>query len=203
MAYYIWSEEQFPGSAASGRQHEYAQVIGLTILIPEKHWLKLESRYTEGRRHDDWQDRQGHAGVHVAEDVAAALEEKYGFRGLISTEEEPGTTQARALQATAKQRNEVWRRTVVEDFLAQRRAAEVGRPGRLLPNAYETECFTVLGITIPNTVDAMRTAQAPPIVNVTISREQIAAADKAVPADVMAAASARTAGEPPAAKGGR
>lgn len=211
MAMYLWSEEQFPGSTASGRKHEYLQVLGgIIVLVPAaQRWVKLDARYQTPRRHDDWKDLQGHVETHAADEVAEAVVNTYGFRGIVVTEEEPGTEKSKALIAQAKATNLKWRQSVVEDFMSQRKAAELGRPGRLAPTAYEEECFTVLGIQIPSTVESMRTAQAPPVIQVNITPEQLrAAANKAVPTSedepvvVGTTQTRRSPGEAPV-KGGR
>src|SRR5690348_951679 len=139
MAFYLYSPEAFPDKPG-GRSYEFIEVLGQRITIAAKSWQKLENRY-EIFRHEDWQDKQGHHYLIFPDEVAKAINEKYGHRGVFVTELKPDSPEAAKLVKEAEATNLNWRRKVVENFETQLAKVRLGKPGRTDLTPYETECY--------------------------------------------------------------
>lgn len=148
MAYFVYSPESFPGDYKNGRMHEYAQVLGHQVILEGNAWTKLNPRYST-RRFTSYLDETGEELTFLADEIGKALGEKYGYRGVVVTEHQPGSPESLALVALAQEANKKFREAVCLEFEKGRYHAQMTGFGRLAPTLYEIECYKSLGRDIP------------------------------------------------------
>jgi hypothetical protein len=166
MAFYLYSPEAFP-SKKGGRPHEYIEALGQSFSVEAKSWTKLKGRYTIFR-HEDWQDEQGHTYPVFPEELAKEINEKYKHRGVFVTEEAPTSDKAKELVKKAHKRSLKWRQEVVENFESNIARVRMGKPGRTDPTPYESECYHALGLSVPSSIDGLKSQAQPQQPNVMV-----------------------------------
>jgi hypothetical protein len=164
--FYIYSSESLPNPALMGKpgytpDGEYIQHGGFRIgLLPAGEWMVLPTR-VPNIRHRDWLDRAGTKEMIYLEDIAPAIRTKTEMRGVILIDHEPAPEEKKALEKKSKDLNLAWRMKCVEWYENQVREKEVTGHGRTTPTPYEDECYTILGLTKPYSVEAMRAQRHP------------------------------------------
>lgn len=165
MAIWIYSAEAFPGT--NGRNAEYIQVLGHTIVVPARQWVKLQTRYerpywTDYRHRGEGSTNKavGHASreVFVNDEVAAEIVARYGFRGVVMSEDDPAvkTLKCEKLVATAETQNHKWREHIIARFENERKQRSLTGHGRLEPTPYELECYRECGLPEPGSIDEIK-----------------------------------------------
>lgn len=165
MAYYIYSTEGLPNEklmTPSGRGYtpEYIRWAGMTLVVPEKKWQKLPDEFTTVI-HRDWRDKQGMELQIPVKKFKGIIDGQYAERGVIFLDHEPTEVEKRKLEALSDELNRKWRAKAIEWYEAQRQEKMSGNPGRLWPTAYEQECYEVLGVEKPYSVEAFKALREP------------------------------------------
>lgn len=164
MPHYIYSSETLPNPAMFGKAGytpEWFIWNGIQLPILNKgEWLKLPDNFYN-LIHKDWRDKNG-TRQHVAmEEIAKALNARWGRRGVICMDHEPTAAEKLVLEAQSAETNLAFRMTIVEGYENAVREREVTGKGRTTPTPYEDECYTLLGLTKPYSVEAMRAQRHP------------------------------------------
>ena len=163
MSWFAYSPEAIPSGNLAGKPGYTPETLrwnGISIILKEKEWTKFPDNFYYVR-HKDWKDKQG-TREHVAgEDIMASLKVRANERGVIMLDHEPTTQEKRELEKQAADANLAFRMRVVEEYENAVREKEVTGHGRTKPTPYEDECYSMLGLTKPYSVEAMRAQRHP------------------------------------------
>jgi hypothetical protein len=164
MAYWLYSAESFPNQAMLGKPGytpEYLAHAGVQLAPVEKEkWTSLPTNWIIVK-HRDWMDRRGTPERVLTEDIAKAIANKQAGRGLVILDHEPTPDERKRLEKECADANMAFRMKAVEWYENQVREKEVTGHGRTNPTPYEDECYTILGLTKPYSVEAMRAQRHP------------------------------------------
>lgn len=164
MSYWMFSPESLPNDKLQGKPGytpEFLMHAGVSLgQVKAGEWVKLPDGYSN-IRHADWRDKKGSEEYTPASRVIKALEARFKSRGIVFIDHEPSRTEREALEKEAKDINLVYRMSCVEQYEAQVREKEVTGHGRTQPTPYEDQCYSVLGLTKPYSVEAMRAQRHP------------------------------------------
>ena len=164
MSIFVYSHESIPNENLMGKPSytpEWLQYAGITLPpleadkwmeIPENHYFKY---------HKDWTDKRGTREHVEGSAVVKVLAARFEKRGVIFLDHEPSKTEKEVLALKSKQANMAFRMSCVEFYENQVREKEVTGHGRTQPTAYEDECYSILAITKPYSVEAMRAQRHP------------------------------------------
>lgn len=164
MANWIYSIESFPSDARKG---DYVQVTGIQVIIPAGTWMKLEPKYERywwtdfrhrGAGSTNEAKSRARKDVYSSDDIADSIMAKYNGFGIVRMDEDP-TTHAHKrekLEAEAKVANDRYRSYVVARFEDERKTRQLTGRGRMEPTAYELECYRVLGMPEPGTLEGIK-----------------------------------------------
>ena len=97
----------------------------------------------------------------AGDDLFDRLRKRFENRGLVFLDHEPTIVEKVELEKDAYQKNLAFRMTIVEGYENAVREKEVTGKGRTTPTPYEDECYSVLGLTKPYSVEAMRAQRHP------------------------------------------
>jgi hypothetical protein len=164
MPHFIYSPEELPNTAMlgkSGYTPEWFIWNGVQLPVLNKgQWVKLPDNFYN-TIHKDWRDRG--TRTHIAmEDIARQINGgRYGARGVVCMDHEPTAAEKVAIEASSAEKNMAFRMTIVEGYENAVREREITGKGRSMPTPYEDECYTILGLTKPYSVEAMRAARHP------------------------------------------
>jgi hypothetical protein len=164
--WYIYSHESLPDPDLMGvpgytPDGEYIKHGGFSVgMMPEKAWMALPSRIPT-IRHYDWTDRAGHKEFIYMEDIAPAIRTKFGKRGVVLLDHEPSEAEKKAVSADCEKLSLAFRMSQVEWYENQVREKEVTGTGRTKPTPYEDKCYSILGLTKPYSVEALRAQRHP------------------------------------------
>lgn len=163
MSWFLYSAEGLPSKTLQGKPRYTPEIPmwgGISLNLPEKEWTKFpENFYTT--RHKDWRDRQGTRDHVAGEDLFKALKGRFSGRGIIFLDHEPTDEERALLEKEAHDTNLAYRMTCIEQYEAAVREKEVTGHGRTTPTPYEDECYSILGLTKPYSVEAMRAQRHP------------------------------------------
>jgi len=164
MAYWLYSAESFPNQEMMGKPGytpEYLSHSGIQLgPIEKEKWTQLPSNWTNVK-HRDWMDRRGTPERVLAEDLVKTIASKHGGRGLVILDHEPDAKEKESVAKRCADANMAFRMKAVEWYEGQVREKEVTGHGRTSPTPYEDECYTILGLTKPYSVEAMRAQRHP------------------------------------------
>lgn len=163
MSYYIYSEEAFPNEELQGKpgySPERLMHAGIQLAVHAKTWTKLPDRFSSVR-HKDWVNRAGERYIVTIEDIVKPLEARFGNRGVIFLDHEPSAHEKAKFEHEAHEANLAYRMAAVEWYENQRHEKEVSGTGRTRPTPYEDQCYQILGLTKPYSVEAMRAQRHP------------------------------------------
>lgn len=164
MPFYIYSSENLPNNDLSDKPGYSPETFtwgGVTLppLQAEK-WLKQPELFHTIRR-ADWTDKQGRKDYTTGEEYFKVLKTRWGGRGVIILDHEPSAEEKVSVAAKSKAANLAYRMTVIERYEHQIRDREITGIGRTQPTPYEDECYSILGLTKPYSVEAMRAQRHP------------------------------------------
>jgi hypothetical protein len=174
MAVYIYSVESFPGTDANGRKADFLQALGHQIILHGGHWTKLAPKY-EWPYFTDFQQRgSGPTNKAIAwaskvvtlpEEIAERLTVQHGHRGIVYLQSDPedNPKRTRDIEAKAKEANTRWREFVIEQYENNRKLRQLTGTGRIVPSLYELECYEVLGLARPGSIDEIKAAKSPTV----------------------------------------
>lgn len=165
MAYWIYSSESLPNPEMMGRpgynpDNDYIRWHGvhLGVVLKDK-WTKLPDFFTSYRR-ASWRSPKEEYEVPIRVFKPMIESSRFAEKGVIILDHEPTPAERETLQARSRAANMAFRMKVVENF-EQERTAAIGRQGRLNAGPYENECYEILGIVKPYSVEAMRAQRHP------------------------------------------
>jgi hypothetical protein len=145
----------------AGYTPEYVAHAGVQLgPIDEKKWVELPTSWTNVT-HRDWMDRKGTRERILAEDIIKTITNRFAGRGLVILDHEPSAKEREKIEKDAADANVAFRMKAVEWYENQVREKEVTGYGRTTPTPYEDECYTMLGLTKPYSVEAMRAQRHP------------------------------------------
>lgn len=163
MSYWLYSVESFPNAelqGKSGYSPEYLMHAGIQLTLQAKTWTKLPDRFSSVR-HKDWANRAGERYIVTVEDIIKPLEARFASRGVIFLDHEPSAAEKAKYEKEAHEVNLAHRMAAVEWYENQRHEKEVTGQGRTRPTPYEDQCYQILGLTKPYSVEAMRAQRHP------------------------------------------
>jgi hypothetical protein len=160
MAWAVYSMEDFPKwDADNGCMADYKQALGVQVVLKAETWTRLEDFYKHVR-YESWVDAagDGRESIVTGREVAQRLQGDFWTVGIMAADIDKISDEDRQkIEATAKQNNLKKRRMFVDRFEEQFRTKMQGGPGRWLPNPYEADCYRVLGLKPPDTVQKQET----------------------------------------------
>jgi len=164
MAYFMFSPESIPNPVLIGKggySPEWLMHAGISLgQVEGDKWVKLQEGYSN-TKHKDWRDKAGTEEYIPASRLVKALEARFGARGVIFIDHAPSKDEREEIEKKAKDANVAWRMRCIEQYEAQVREREVTGHGRTSPTPYEDECYSMLGVTKPYSVEAMRAQRHP------------------------------------------
>jgi hypothetical protein len=166
MAYFIYSSETLPNPKLMGKpgytpDAERIAHAGFSIgQLDAGKWTALPN-YIKTLHHRDWLDKRGTEGRVYMDDVAKAIKSKFEGRGVMILDHEPTDEEKKEVERRSQELNLAWRMQCVEWYENQVREKEVTGKGRTSPTPYEDECYTILKLTKPYSVEAMRAQRHP------------------------------------------
>jgi hypothetical protein len=159
----MYSVESFPHEGLIGKPGytpEYAAHSGVQLTVKGGEWSELPNRWTNVT-HRDWMDKRGTRENILAEDITKAITSRFASRGFVILDHEPSAKEKEKIEKEAAEANLAHRMKAVEWYENQVREKEVTGHGRTHPTPYEDECYTILGLTKPYSVEAMRAQRHP------------------------------------------
>jgi len=163
MSYWLYSVESFPHQdliGKAGYTPEYLQHSGIQLTVKGGEWMELPSNWTNVM-HRDWMDRKGTRERILVEDIVKAVVASKPGRGLVILDHEPSASEKAKVEKQAEEANRAHRMKAVEWYENQVTEKQVTGHGRTNPTPYEDECYTLLGLTKPYSVEAMRAQRHP------------------------------------------
>lgn len=166
MAWYIYSSEALPNPELMGKpgyapDGEYIRCAGMTLPpLPKAQWLKLQETFRT-RTHSSWVDRAGSDIEIPISRFKGVVDGQFSKRGVILLDHEPTAAEKKSLEAVSQELNMEWRKEVIDGYEQQVRDRETTGHGRTRPTPYEDECYELLGIPKPYSVDAFKAQRMP------------------------------------------
>jgi hypothetical protein len=164
MAFWIYSSENLPNQEYFGKPGytpEWFMWNGIQLpIVNAGEWMKLPDNFYT-LRHRDWRDKSGVREHVSAAELTARLTGRWGSRGVVVLDHEPTKEEKARIAGESKDANLAFRMRVVEEYENAVREREVTGIGRTRPTPYEDECYTLLGLTKPYSVEAMRAQRHP------------------------------------------
>ncbi len=165
MSYTIFSSEALPNPEMLGKPRytpdgSYIRWGGVALpFIPKGQWMKLpDSLSTISRQ--DWKDRQGREVEIPMRRFKPVVDSQFAELGVIMLDHEPDEKEKLALEKVSNELNLKWRKKQIEFFENQRDVAKA-RQGVYDPSPYIDECYEVLKLDKPYTVDALQALRDP------------------------------------------
>jgi hypothetical protein len=165
MAYHIYSSEALPNPKFLGKPRytpdaSYIRWGGIALpFVPEKQWMKLADSFTTVQR-SDWKDRQGKEVEISIRKFMPVVTSQFAELGVIMLDHEPDEKEKAALEPVSRDLNLKWRKKQIEFFESQRDMAKA-RQGVYDPSPYVDECYEVLKMEKPYSVDALQALRDP------------------------------------------
>lgn len=168
MSWYIYSSEALPNPEMMGKPRytpdsEYIKVQGIALpLIPKGKWMELPDEFTTIRR-SDWKDKQGTeviVPIKRFKPIVESVERGFAERGVIMLDHEPSEAEKKRLEALSFELNMKFRKRQVEFYENQRQIA-LARQGTYDPTPYVDECYEMLGMKKPYSVEALQAQRDP------------------------------------------
>ncbi len=165
MSWYVYSPEDLPNPAMMGRPFYTPEYIALNGFqfppLKKGEWTQLPNTYST-LRHRDWVDKQGAKDtVFIDEDFIQRLRDQgWEARGFIFMDHKPSQVEAHQAQVESKRLNDVFRQRRIDDFEHEAKAREM-RGAYVQPLPYVEECYEILGIAKPYSVEALKAQRQP------------------------------------------
>lgn len=163
MPWYTFSVESLPNPEMIGKggyTPETFMHAGVSINIQKGYWEKHpDSFYT--MRHKDWRDKAGTREHVSGDEIQKVMSARYGVRGVIVIDHEPNGPERKELEALSQELNLKFRTGCVDWYEQQVREKEVTGQGRTRPTPYEDECYSILGLSKPYSVEAFKAQRNP------------------------------------------
>jgi hypothetical protein len=166
VSYWIFSSEALPNPEMLGRpgytpDSEYIRFGGIALPnIPKNKWMELPDSFTTIRR-QDWKDKHGQEVDIPVRKFKGVIDGRFAERGVVFLDHEPTDYEKQVLKKASEELNMAWRRQCIQWYEDQVREKEVTGHGRTKPTPYEDECYEVMGMEKPYSVEAMRAQRNP------------------------------------------
>jgi len=163
--YFVYSHEELPRtdlftSRDYNPGNDWIAYNGIHIgVVPAKTWTKVPDRL-RSVRHVDRADKQGHPYHVFADEIAKANAERLKPRGVIFLDHAPTDAEKAELEALAETRNLQFRMDAVQVYEETLKVAE-SQGHTLKANTYVKECYKLLGMERPNSIEAARAQRQP------------------------------------------
>lgn len=185
MAYWIYSSEAMPNPELMGRpgytpDNYYIKYNGVALSpIPAKKWMQLPESFPTIRRRS-WKDPKEDVEVPIRkfQGVVDAKDGGFSAMGVIMLDHEPSANEKKQLEAASYDLNMKHRKRAIEFYEQQVKAAEA-RQGTYPVTPYIDECYHMLNIKKPYSVEAMQAQRDPGAESANKIAEAISAALKA------------------------
>lgn len=163
--YWIYSHEALPNPEMMGKPRytpdgSYIRYGGVTLpVIPKQAWMELPEALNTLRR-TDWRDRQGNQVEVPIRRFKPIVDNQFAERGVVMLDHEPSKEEKAKLEHLCAQENMKFRKRSVEFFENQRDMAKA-RGGTYDPTPYIDECYDILGMNKPYSVEALEALRDP------------------------------------------
>lgn len=166
--YWMYSVEPMPrlDLVATGKRdytpdNDWIGFNGVHIgPVPAKTWVRIPDRL-KSLRHHDRTDRQGHVYHVFADEIVKANQVRHAPRGVIFTDHEPSAEERTRLEKEAQAANVQFRMEAMQHYEDQVREHDTGNPARTKPTTYELECYELMGVERPGSVQAFKSQRQP------------------------------------------
>lgn len=162
--WYLYSPESLPNMdlvKKGGYTPEFIMHAGVQLPPIEKGvWLEQPDNYYI-TRHKDWRDRPGSREHIASADMIKVIQARFAERGVIVLDHKPSTQEKEVAAELATELNLKFRTKCIDFYEAQRHEKEVTGQGRTKPTPYEDECYELLGLPKPYSVEAFRAIRQP------------------------------------------
>lgn len=180
---WIYSSEALPNPAMMGKpgytpDQEFIRWGGAQLPpIPAKKWTRLPDSFSM-LIHRDWRDKTGFEyDISVQKFKPIVTNGRFAERGVIWLDDPlPKDATLKELEAISERLNLKWRKQCIQMYEDQVREKEVTGHGRTRPTPYEDECFDMLNMKKPYSVDAMQAQRDPGAAAATMIAEAIRSA---------------------------
>lgn len=163
--YFVYSVEPMPRTDLFAKRdynptNDYIAFNGIYLdPIPAKTWVQIPDRF-RSLRHHDRTDRQGHVYHVFADEIVKANQARMAPRGMVFTDHEPTATEKAELEKQALELNMQFRLDQIQFYEESAKEAEANGKA-LKANTYVKECYEVLGMERPGSVQALRAQRQP------------------------------------------
>jgi hypothetical protein len=164
VPYHLYSVESFPSDTLLGKPMytpEYLAHWGITLQdVKGGQWMEFKDNFYN-TYHADWKDRAGTRRHIAGEDLFKALKQRFANRGVAIFDHAPTAAEKAIAEKDCMEKNLAFRMASVEAYENEVNEKKVTGHGRTKPTPYEDECYTLLGLTKPYSVEAMRAQRHP------------------------------------------
>lgn len=166
--YWIYSHEALPNPEMMGKPRytpdsSYVRYGGVSLpAIPKQEWFRLDEddrRYTTIRRRD-WRDRQGEEIQIPLRRFMPVVKNQFSERGVVMLDHEPTAAEKASIEKACAEENLRFRKKQIEFFEARRDEAKA-RQGQYDPSPYIDECYDILNMDKPYSIEALMEQRAP------------------------------------------
>jgi len=173
MSYYIYSHDPLPNPEMMGKSRytpdsDYIRTAGVTLpVLPGKTWVELDEddpRFTTFHR-QDWTVKK--ANLHYINvrlkqfmPIVNGKESRFALRGVVMLDHEPSAEEKARLEKACAQNNLEFRRKAIEFYEQQAELAKANK-GTYPPNPYIDECYDILKIKKPYSLEALKEMRSP------------------------------------------
>lgn len=167
MPFWIYSPEALPNPEMMGKPRytpdaDYIRYAGVCLAPLKKDtWTKLPD-YLTTIVHRDWTDRRGTEIEVPVRRIKPLVDnaDRFAGRGVIMLDHEPSEKEKEILEKKSKELNIRFRKKAVEFFEQQRQGA-IARQGTYEPSPYIDECYDILHMEKPYSVEALMAQRSP------------------------------------------
>lgn len=165
MAYWIYSTEALPNEKLMGKpgytpDGDCIKWNGATLpVLKAMEWQELPESIPL-KFHRDWKDRQGYDVDVYIRRFKGIIDAKFAERGVIFLDHKPSEEEKKTLEAVSLDLNMKFRKKAIEFFEDQREMAKQ-RQGTYPVTPYIDECYELLGIKKPYSLEALESLRDP------------------------------------------
>lgn len=174
MPWYIYSSEELPNTQMMGKPRyspdgDYIRWNSITLrvydenrnetcIIPKQKWVEVVDVQTTKRR-ADWRSPAVEVEISASR-FKPIVDSLFADKGVVMLNHQPTDTEKKHLEGVSASNNQSFRRRAVEFFENQRQIA-IARQGTYDPTPYIDECYEILGMRKPYSMEALRAQRDP------------------------------------------
>lgn len=165
MAYWVFAPEDLPNTEMCGKPYytpEYIILNGFQFPFLKKGaWTQLPNTYRT-TRHRDWVDKQGFSdAVFIDEEFIQRIKDQgWEKRGFIFLDHKPSQVEDHQARQESKRLNDAFRQRYLDQFEHESEARKM-RGAYIQPTPYVEECYEILGLAKPYSVEALKAQRQP------------------------------------------